>query len=127
MMMANAALHIDEINRRPIFVLESSPYRILAIDGDRISNPHVPRGPANVFDIFLERELRRVHADHYQSSILVFLGPRANVGQCAQPIDTGVGPKLDQDNVSPQSGDRQWLRIEPAGRAAEGRKFSFNR
>ena len=83
MMMANMPLRIDEIERRPILVLESTPYRIVVIDRDRIVDLHVLRGSANVIDVFLEFELRRVHADHHQSLILVFLGPRADIGKLA--------------------------------------------
>src|SRR2546422_10192531 len=82
MMMANAPLRIDEIESRPIFVLESTPYRIVAIDRDRIIDLHVLRGSANVIDVFLECELRRVYTDHDQTLLLVFLGPRADIGKC---------------------------------------------
>src|SRR5438093_7261188 len=78
MMMANAPLRIDEIESRPIFVLESTPYRIVVIDRDWIINLHVLRGSANVIDVFLECELGSVHTDHHQNLILVFLGPRAD-------------------------------------------------
>src|SRR5712691_2336466 len=83
LMMSNMPLRIDEIEGRPILVVESTPYRMVAIDRDRIIDPHVLRGPANVIDVFLEFELRRVYADHHQSSILVFLGPRADIGKRA--------------------------------------------
>ena len=62
-MMSNMPLHIDEIERRPIVVVERSPYRIIAIERDRIIDPQILRGSANVLDISLERELRRVDAD----------------------------------------------------------------
>src|SRR4029453_9926535 len=54
MMMANAPLRIDKIEGRPIFVLESTPYRIVIIDRDRVIDLHVLRGSANVIDAFLE-------------------------------------------------------------------------
>src|SRR5436309_2214234 len=60
MMLANAPLRIDEIEGRPIFVLESTPYRMVAIDRDRIIDLHVLRRSANVIDVFLECELRTV-------------------------------------------------------------------
>ena len=83
LMMPNASLRIDDIKGRPIFVLESTPYRKVAIDRDRIIDPHLLRGSANVVDVLLEWELRRVHADHDQTLILVFLGPRADIGEVA--------------------------------------------
>ena len=66
-----------------------------------------------------------VHADHDQSLMLVFLGPRADIGQRAQPIDAGVGPGIDEQTLPRSAGRRQWLRIEPSGRAAERRQFAF--
>src|SRR5882724_2804877 len=63
LMMSNTLLRIDEIEGRPICVLEGTPYRTVAIDRDRIIDPHVLRGSANVIDVFLEFELRRVHTD----------------------------------------------------------------
>ena len=98
----------------------------VVIDRDRIVDPHVLHGPADVVEVFLERELRRVHADHHQSLILVLLGPRADVGKRAQPVDAGVGPELDQDDLSPQAGRRQRRRVEPRGRAAERGQLAFD-
>src|SRR5437870_11642589 len=126
MMMANAPLRIDEIEGRPIFVLERTPYRIVVIDRDRITDLHVLGGSANVIDVFLECELRTVHTDHHQTLILVFLGPRADIGKRAQPIDAGIGPDVDRDDFSAQTGRRQWRRIEPSGGAAERRQLTFN-
>ena len=83
LMMANMPLRIDKIEGRPIVVLEGTPDRMVAIDRDRILDPQVFRGSTNVIDVFLKCELRRVHADHDQSAILVFLGPRADIGKCA--------------------------------------------
>src|SRR5437763_11598440 len=79
MMMSNLSPRIDEIEGGPVLVLERTPYRMVAIDRDRIIDSHVLRGPANVLDVLLERELGRVHADHHESRILVFLGPRADI------------------------------------------------
>src|SRR5829696_6502719 len=83
MMMSNMPLRINEIEGRPIPVVESTPYRIVVIDRDRIIDPHVLRGSANVIDVSLKGELRRVHADNHQPLILVFLGPRADIGKLA--------------------------------------------
>src|SRR5262249_3753679 len=81
LMMSNLPLRIDEIQRRPIVVVESTPDRIVAIDRDRILDSHVLGGAANVLDVSLECELRRVDADHHQSVLLVFLGPGADIRQ----------------------------------------------
>ena len=83
LMMSDMPLRIDEIEGRPITVVESTPNRIVVIDRNRIIDPHILRSSTNVIDISLEYELGRVYADHDQSFILVFLGPRAEVGKLA--------------------------------------------
>src|SRR2546421_4397406 len=82
-MMSNVPLPIDEIEGRPILVVETPPYRIVVIDRDRIIHPHVLHGSGNVPDVLLKCELRRVHADRDQSLIPVFRRPRADIGQGA--------------------------------------------
>src|SRR5262245_23413602 len=104
MMMARAPLRVDEIERRPILVLEAAPYGIVVVDGDRKSQSHRLCGLAHVIEVFLEAELGRVYADHHQSLILVFLGPGTDVGHRAQPIDAGIGPEIDEDDLSAQVG-----------------------
>ena len=54
MMMSNTPLRIDEIERRPIVIPEGSPYDMLVVDRDRVIDPHVLHGPANVIRVFLE-------------------------------------------------------------------------
>src|SRR5215471_13147768 len=123
-MMSNAASRIDDIERRPIMVIEGSPYREIIVDRDWIKDPHVFRLSADIVDVSLEREFGRVHADHHQSFILVFLSPGADIRKRAQPIDTRVRPDVDEDNLPTQSGRRQWLRVEPPGREAERRQLT---
>jgi hypothetical protein len=77
------SLRIDEIEGRPISVVESTPYRIVAIDCNRIIDPHVLRGSTNVIEVSLKGKLGGVHADDHQALILVLLGPRSDVGKLA--------------------------------------------
>ena len=65
MMVARPPLGIDEIQCQPIIVVEAAPYGIVAVDSDRVARPQRLGGPANVIEIFLEFELRRVHADDH--------------------------------------------------------------
>ena len=125
-MMSDAPLRVDKVEGRPIFVLESSPYCVVAVDRDRIIDIHVRCLSANIVEVLFETELGRVHTDHYQSSILVFRGPRADIRKGPEPIDAGVGPEVDDDDFSAQVRSRQRLRIEPAGRAAERRQPAFD-
>jgi hypothetical protein len=78
-------LRVDEVQRRPVPVLEGPPYGVLVVHGDRVIDPHLLHGPADVVHVLLERELRRVDADHHQASILVLRGPGADVGERPQP------------------------------------------
>src|SRR5258708_7710961 len=121
LVMTNAPSRIDEIKGRPILVVEGTPYGIVRVDCDRVVDFHVLYGRANVVEVFLERELRCVDTDHDQSLSFVFLGPRADIGKCASPVDARVSPEVDEDDFSAQAGRGQWLRIEPTVRATQGR------
>src|SRR5215218_805704 len=112
-MVSNSALRIDEIQCWPILVVEGSPDGVVVVHRDRVIDPHLLHGPANVIYVLLKSELRRMDADHYQSLILVFFGPRAEMGNRPQPVNAGVGPEIDEDDFSAQSRRRQWRRIQP--------------
>ncbi|MEA3006160.1 MAG: hypothetical protein QOI94_1429, partial [Acidobacteriaceae bacterium] len=114
---SHAPARIDEIQRRPILVVESAPYGVVTIDRDRVADPHVFHGPADIADVLFKCELRCVDADHHQSLIFVFLGPGAHIRKRAQPVDAGVGPEIDENDFSAQSRRCQGRRIEPFVRA----------
>src|SRR6185369_12983013 len=63
--------------------------------------------------VLFKRELRRMHADHDQTLVPVFFGPGADIRQRAQPVDAGVSPEIDEDDLSTQRGCVQWWRIDP--------------
>ena len=107
-------------------VPEGTPHRVVAVDRDRVADPQVPHGPADVVNVVLERELRCVRADHHQPLAGVFPGPGAEVGKLAEPVDAGKGPEVDQDHVPAQACWRQRRRIEPPGRAAERRQVTLD-
>src|SRR6266404_519222 len=107
LMMSNMPLCIDEIEGRPVLVIESTPYSVVTVDRDRVIDPHPLHRLANPLDVFLDIKFRRVHADHHQASILVPLGPRSNIGKGAAPIDTGIGPEVDQDDFPAQASSGQ--------------------
>src|SRR5678815_2615404 len=58
--MAYTAICIDEVRGRPVLVLESAPYRMLAVDGYWIFDSHRFSSTAYVADVLLEAELRTV-------------------------------------------------------------------
>ena len=95
-LMPDTSLRIDKVQSRPIVVPERLPDDMLVVDRDRVIDPHVPDGGANVAWIFFKRELRRMHADHHQTLVFVFLGPGAHVRQRAQPVDASVGPEIEK-------------------------------
>src|SRR6516225_3478983 len=76
------------------------PYDIVAVDRDRIVDPHVFHGPANVVGVFFKFELGRMDADHDQSLISIFVLPGADIGKRAPPVYAGVGPEIDEDDLS---------------------------
>src|SRR5258707_169071 len=89
------------------------PDRPVVVDGDRVRDASLLCGPSNVIDILLERKFRCVHADDDQPLFLVPRGPRANVGHCAKPIDAGVRPEVDENDLALKLRRRQWSGIEP--------------
>ena len=72
MVVADAALRVDEVVRRPVLVVEGAPDRVVVVDRDRIVDSKSCVGLRDVVDVLLEGELRRVHADHHQALILYF-------------------------------------------------------
>ena len=121
--MADTSLRIDEIERRPGLVPECAPDGMVVVDRDRVVDLHVFHGPANVGDVLFELELRRMDADHHQSLVLVFLGPGADIRKLAPPVDAGVGPEIDQNDLAAQSLRRQRRRIQPFVRAVKRRQL----
>src|ERR1700712_5027666 len=78
--MPDMPLRVGEIKRGPVVISEGTPYRVVVIDRDGVTNPHVLDGPADVISVVLERELGRVDADHHQPAAGVFPGPGADIG-----------------------------------------------
>src|SRR5262249_32282304 len=52
--MPDAALGVDEVERRPIPVAERPPDRVVAVDGDRIADAQRRRRATDVVDVLLE-------------------------------------------------------------------------
>src|ERR1700736_890369 len=97
--MADTSVCINEIERRPSLVSERTPDDMIAVDCDRIVDLHVFHGPANVGNTLFELELWRVDADHHQSLVLIFLGPGADIRKLSPPVDAGVRPEIDQNDL----------------------------
>ena len=70
------------------------PGRVFVIEPDRVVDPRVLHGPADV-PASCSKENPGVCA----SMTAVFAGPGAQVGKLAEPARAGVGPEADQDHL----------------------------
>src|SRR5262249_48848431 len=103
MVVPYTPLRIDEIQRRPIIVVEGAADYRLAVDGNRIVDPQRLNLPADIVDVPFKSEFRRVDTDHDQSLVFVFLRPGTDIRKRAQPIDASVGPEIDENDFSAQA------------------------
>src|SRR5580698_8307382 len=94
MVVTDAALAVDEIMCRPVFVAEGLPDFVVAVDGDRISDFQAVDGLVDVGAFFFECEFGGVNADYYQAGFFILRGPAFDVGQSAEAVDAGVCPEV---------------------------------
>src|SRR5258708_34457963 len=73
--MPDVPLRVGEVEGGPVVVSEGTPYRIVVIDRDRVTDPYGLDGPADVIGVLLKWDLRCVHADHAQPVVGVSVGP----------------------------------------------------
>ena len=124
--VADAPLGVGEVEGGPVVVHERIPDRIVVVDRDRVGHPHVREGAADVGEVVLEGELGGMHADDDQALIPVLLGPGAEIGEGAQPVDAGVGAEVDEDDMAAQIGGGEGRGVEPGGGAVEGWQRGFD-
>ena len=117
--VADDSLGIDEVQRGPVVVVECAPDRIVVVDCDRVVDLSLGRRLPHAIDLVLERELRRVDADHDQPVVSVGLRPGADVRLRAQPVDARQRPEVHQHDAPAQLGRAEWLGVEPLGRSVE--------
>src|SRR5947209_11095608 len=79
--MPDPPLRVGDVQRRPVMVIEGTPYPVVAVGRNRIVDPHLAYGPADVVRVTFEPELGRVHADHDQPVAGVLSGPGTQVGE----------------------------------------------
>ena len=109
LVVADDALVVDEIERRPVVVVERAPDVVVVVDRDRVVDLSLLDRLPDAVDLVFEGELRRVDPDDDESVVAVGLRPRADVRLLAQPVDARQRPEVHQDDVSAQLGGAEWL------------------
>src|SRR6185295_15261234 len=104
----------------PVVIIEGAPDNVFAVDGDWIVDPQRFGLPADVVDVLFKSEFRGMDADDDQPLVLVLVRPGAKVGLRAQPVDAGVCPEMDEDDLSAQGRRGEWRRVEPCVSAFKG-------
>src|SRR5262249_41140456 len=103
LVVTDPSLAVDEVEGWPDLVLEGAPDEEVVVDRDGVVDSQGRCGPADVLQLVLEGELRRVDANDHQALRAVSLRPRPNVRERAQPVDAGVGPDVDEHDLPPES------------------------
>ncbi len=98
---------VEEVLRRPGVIAEGLPCRKIVVECDRIGEPVVADPTIDVLGARPELELGRVHADHDQAAVGVVAVPRLDIGRGADPVDAGVLPEIDQDDLATQRVGRE--------------------
>ena len=120
--VANVAVHVDEVERRPVVVVEGGPDPVVVVERDRVVDRSLLRRHPDTLELVLEREFRRVHSDDDEPVVSVGLRPGAHVRLGAQPVDARQRPEVHDDDVAAELLGGEGLGVEPRGRAAEGRQ-----
>ena len=126
LMVALAPLRIEEVVGGPVIVLERGPDDEIVVERDRIFDPEVGDGFADIVGTALERELRRVDADYDQAVVFVGLIPGANVRDRADAVDAAVGPEVDQDDLALELLAGQRRAVDPRPELVERRQLPFD-
>jgi hypothetical protein len=77
MVVADDAVGVDEVQRRPVVVVEGAPNCVVV--GDRVVDPSLGGRLPDAADLMLERELWGVDADDDHPVVSVGLRPGADV------------------------------------------------
>src|SRR5436190_18983497 len=100
MVIADAALRIDEVMGGPESVVERAPQIVAVVERDRITDAEIADRAGDVRRLALEGELGRVNADHDEAVLAIFLVPRLHVRQRPQAVDAAVGPEIDHNDLA---------------------------
>jgi hypothetical protein len=75
MVLTDDTVRVDEVQRRPVVVVEGVPDLVVIVDSDRIVDPPHFHRLSHAVDLVFERELRGVDTDDDQSIVSVCLRP----------------------------------------------------
>jgi hypothetical protein len=117
--VADDPVRVDEVERRPVVVVEGVPDVVVVVDDDGVVDAADFRRGPYALDVVLEGELRRVDANHHQAVVAVGLRPSPDIRRLAQPVDAGERPHVHQDDLATQPGRVERLRVEPRRRPVE--------
>ena len=78
-LVADEAAAVDEVQRRPVVVVEGAPDGVFVVDRDRVVDPSLGGRLPHAVELVLEGELRGVDADDDQPVGSVGLRPGADV------------------------------------------------
>jgi len=119
LVVADDAVRVDEVERRPVVVVERAPDPVVAVERDRVVDVHVLRRLPDAVDLVLERELRGVDADHDQSVISIRARQARTDGSVRSQLMHVNVQKSTTTDVTAELGGAKWLGVEPLGRPAE--------
>jgi hypothetical protein len=108
-LVADDAVRVDEVEGRPVVVVEGVPDLVVVVDHDWIVDPALLDRRPYAVDFVLERELGCVDSDDNQPVVSVGLRPGTDVWLLAEPVDAGQRPEVDEDDVAAQLGRAEWL------------------
>jgi len=120
MVEADAPVAIDEVEGRPVVVLERPPDGEVVVQDDGVADVQFGDSAAHIVEVVLEPELGRVDADDEEPAVAIAIVPRPDVRQRAKPVHARVRPEVDEDEAPIQPLGGKWLGIEPDGRVVEG-------
>ena len=78
-MEPHAPVAVEEIDGRPVVVVERPPDREVVVDHHRVADVELAGRAAHVLEVVLEAELGRVRADENEAAVAIPLVPRPHV------------------------------------------------
>ena len=112
--VADVAVLVYEVFGRPVPVFEGVPGPEVVVLEDRVLKAELFDGVDHVLPDLLELELRSVYPQDDETLICVLCVPLLDVGQGADAVDAGVGPEVDENDLSPLALEGEGLRVYPA-------------